>query len=344
MVDIVNIRAHAKDLLEKGTVKMVLGYQRGTAGVLAEPAFITDAGQADHLVWDPTCVQNLALYLVNEKKAQSHQRDPDTRPIAIIAKGCDSRAVAVLLQERHFERKDVHVIGVSCGTLGVVDKNKLSKALNGRVATKVEPHGTDSFKVTTAEGFVDVAAADVLADRCLECACAYPAMHDVVFGEKHEDRGYPARFTALGQLEAKSEDERWAYWEGHFNRCLRCYACRSVCPMCYCPECVVDSIELMVDPTTSADEKANRIKWIERSAVASENSMYHLVRAIHLAGRCIDCAECERVCPVDIPIRMLNNKLEKEAKDMFGYEPGLDPELPSLVASFRDDDPNSFIR
>jgi hypothetical protein len=50
------------------------------------------------------------------------------------------------------------------------------------------------------------------------------------------------------------------------------------------------------------------------------------------------------VCPVDIPIRFLNKKLEKVAKELFDYKAGLDPEQPSLVSSFKDEDPEDFIR
>jgi ferredoxin len=114
--------------------------------------------------------------------------------------------------------------------------------------------------------------------------------------------------------------------------------------MCYCDECVVDTINFAVTADTTADEKAQKIKWLEKSPVLSENFVYHFIRAIHLAGRCIDCAECERVCPLDIPIRFLNKKLEKAAKELFDYDAGFDPDQPSLVASFRDEDPEDFIR
>ncbi len=155
-------------------------------------------------------------------------------------------------------------------------------------------------------------------------------------------RGAP--FAALDRFEAQDEGARWNFWERQFERCIRCFACRSVCPMCFCDECVVDSIEMKVTAETTAEEKANRIRWIERSANRAENITYHMTRAMHLAGRCVDCGECERVCPVNIPLRLLNNKMEREARERFGYEPGASIGGPSLVASFRDDDPGEFIR
>jgi ferredoxin len=344
MIAIEDIRARAKELLESGKVRAVLGFRRSSAGLLAEPTFVTAADDAASLVWDATCVHNLALYLVNEKKRQKAERAPDTRPLAIIAKGCDSRAINVLLQENHVAREEVIILGVSCEGGGVIDTRKVADALRGEEATAAAYDGAGNVKVATMSGEATLPAADVLADRCLECTTAYPSVNDTLYGDKVDERGYNARFAAVKSVAAMSEQERSAFWDGHFERCIRCYACRAVCPMCYCDECVVDSTSFIISPTTTAEEKANRIRWIQRSATPAENAMYHMVRAMHLAGRCIDCAECERVCPVNIPLRLLNTSLEQEALEMFEYTPGTDPAQPSLISSFRDGDPNDFIR
>ncbi len=342
MAVIEDIRARAKELLASGKVRAVLGYRPSTASMLAEPAFITAPEDTADLVLDATCVENLALYLVNEKKKS--KRTADKRPLAIVAKGCDSRAITVLLQENHIQRSEVIVLGPSCEKGGVIDTRKVNRALRGKAATGAVFDGAGGVKVSYLRGEATLPAAEVLADRCLECSKAYPIDTDFFYGEKVDDRPYGPRFTAVSAFAEKSMEERADFWAGHFERCIRCFACRAVCPMCYCDECVVDSTNFIVNPATTADEKANRVRWINRSATASENAMYHMVRAIHLAGRCTDCGECERVCPVNIPLRLLNTMLEREALEMFEYSPGLDPAQPSLISSFRDGDPNDFVR
>jgi len=344
MVGIEELRAHAATLLAEGKVKAVIGYRRGSAGLLAEPCVIDQPADVAMLIWDPGCVHNLALHLVKDKKAQAASKTADKRPLAVVAKGCDSRAVAVLLQENFFKREEVVVIGVSCEGTGVVDARKLAAKLKGRTASLVEFDGTDRFKVTIANTESTVPAAEILADRCLECRAPSPVLNDVLFGSAVEERELAMPFTAVKAAEAASEEERWANWEHHFDRCLRCFACRSVCPLCYCPECVVDSTSFVITAETSAEDKANRVRWCERSAGSGESALYHLTRAMHLAGRCVDCGECERVCPVNIPLRLLNTKLEMEAFEMFEYQAGRDVSQASLLSSFRDEDPNSFVR
>jgi ferredoxin len=213
----------------------------------------------------------------------------------------------------------------------------------------------DQFVLSSQDQQWRLPATGVMADRCLECRNPCPKVYDALLGEESPEQAPRGKgkaptltdpFAELKRFEqaADSGEARWNFWSRQFDRCIRCFACRSVCPMCYCEECMVDSIAFTVTPDTTAEEKANRLRWIERSASRADNIGYHLTRALHLAGRCIDCGECERVCPVRIPLRLLNTKMERESRERFGYEPGASVEVAALLSSFRDDDPNDFIR
>lgn len=343
MAKIEDLKEEAKKLLREGKVKYIIGYAVGSNGWMANPVFVKKPEDVDALVWDPTCVHNLTRFLVDEKRRKSKEKEPDTRPVGIIVKGCDSRAIVVLLQEKFIDRKDVFILGVSCEKAGIVDDKKLAKKLSGKKPRKIELGDKDQFIISTAEGKIEVPVAEIMAERCLECKANFPVIYDLMSGDKTK-RTPEMPFGSIETIEAMSAQERWNFWRAELDKCIRCYACRSVCPMCYCDECVVDSINMAVTADTSAEEKAEKIKWIQRSPESSENFVYHMVRAIHLGGRCIDCGECERACPLDIPLRFLNKKLEKEAQELFGYEVGFDVSQPALISCFKDSDPEDFIR
>jgi len=343
MVNVEDLRKEAKRILKAGKVKYVIGYERDQNGLIPKPVFIKDPEDVDRLIWDSTCIHNLTKFLVDEKKRKASEKKPDERPVGIVVKGCDSRAIVVLLQEKYINREDVHILGISCERIGVIDEKKVTKKLKGNKAEKIELDDNGNFVITTPNGAVKVPVNDLLAERCLECPANYPVVYDLLLGEKKKKK-VDEPFKSIEKMESLSESERWAFWTEQLSKCIRCYACRSACPMCYCDECVVDTINFAVTADTTASEKAGKIKWVEKSPVPSENFVYHMVRAMHLAGRCIDCGECERVCPLDIPLRFLNKKLEKEAKELFGYDAGFDPDALSLVSSFKDEDPEDFIR
>ena len=343
MIDLEELKKEAKKVLEQEKVKYIIGYKNSSNNHQSSPFFMKKPEDVESMTWNPTCVHNLTRFLVDEKRRKAREKKPDTRPVGIIVKGCDSRAIVVLLQEKFIDRSDIYIIGLSCENMGVVDDKKLFLKLNGKKAKKIEFAKKDTFLVTTEEGKIEIPANDVLAERCLECISSSPVIYDVLFGENSK-KNIENPFQSLKEIESLSHEEKWSFWKEQLSKCIRCYACRSVCPMCYCDECVVDTINFAVSAETTAEEKAQRIKWIEKSPTSSENIVYHLVRAIHLAGRCIDCSECERVCPLDIPIRFLNKKLEKESRELFGYETGFDPDQPPLISCFKDEDPEDFIR
>jgi Na+-translocating ferredoxin:NAD+ oxidoreductase RnfC subunit len=127
----------------------------------------------------------------------------------------------------------------------------------------------------------------------------------------------------VAEVEALGPAERLAFWTRQFDACIRCYACRQACPGCYCHECLAEQ----VDPT-----------WTSIAHRVPEKAFFHIMRAYHLAGRCVECHACDRACPMGIPLSLLNRKIAKEVKELFGYQAGGDPEIPPPLATFRKDE------
>jgi len=133
----------------------------------------------------------------------------------------------------------------------------------------------------------------------------------------------------LDRLGAMDRAGRWAFWQDQFSRCMKCYACRNSCPMCYCGHCTMD---------------CNRPQWVPEASHALGNLEYHLVRAMHLAGRCVTCGDCGRACPVGIPVHLLTFHGEEEVRRQFGQGAGTSARLDYALGTFRPDDKETFIR
>jgi len=138
----------------------------------------------------------------------------------------------------------------------------------------------------------------------------------------------PDQLAAVEELEAKTPAERWAFWRTQFDKCIRCYACRQACPMCYCDQCIAT---------------LNQPQWIDTSPHPQGNMAWNITRAFHLAGRCVNCGECERACPVDIPLMLLNRFLARQVKTHFGYLAGYDTEDYQPLATYKPEDNEDFI-
>jgi ferredoxin len=133
----------------------------------------------------------------------------------------------------------------------------------------------------------------------------------------------------ISKLESISGAERWEFWSEQLTRCIKCYACRAACPMCYCGRCQVEY---------------NQPQIVTNEATPLGNFEWHVIRAMHLAGRCVSCGECGRACPVGIPIHLLNFKTSLIVKDKFNLVPGTKADLLSALSSYDPDDKENFIR
>ncbi|MDR0799708.1 MAG: 4Fe-4S dicluster domain-containing protein, partial [Dysgonamonadaceae bacterium] len=133
----------------------------------------------------------------------------------------------------------------------------------------------------------------------------------------------------LDKLKAMHVSERWNFWQNEMKNCIRCYACRQACPLCYCNQCTVE---------------INQPQWIPVAASVLGNLEWHLMRAMHLSGRCVECGQCGEACPVNIPIHLLPIRLAEEMKELYGSAAGMKRDESCEMSSFKPNDKEHFIQ
>ncbi len=314
------LRKKVKELFDHGTISRFIGYEAGSDSLRVTPCFLKNGQETSRLVWNPLCANNLSKYLLDFRKAQGR--------VGILVKGCDSRSVVELLKENQVERDKVFIVGTPC--TGILDPRMLTAVLGlaANDITAVEDTG-ESLSVTTSKGVQRVKKWEVLRGECLVCQYPTPVLYDLLLGEPVPSLPWVKdSYSQVKEMEAMPADRREDYWKKELSRCIRCYACRNICPVCNCPECIFD-------------KKAPR--WLSKANDIPENLVYHLIRAFHVAGKCVDCGECERACPRSIPLRSLNKKVEKDILELFGYTAGLSVEQPAPLATYQVGDLDEFV-
>lgn len=263
------MQQRARELMEAGDVKVVIGYAAGTFG-RRRPLVARTVAELESLVCDESCTGNLAA-LATKAEIRALGR------IGIIGGTAMLRSVLQLMAERQFRDGDL---------LALVPAGDGTTVLES--AGAIEEH-----LALEAHGMPD-------ADR-----------------------------DAMDRLLAMTREDRWAWWQAELGRCVKCYACRQTCPMCYCPTCTMD---------------VNRPQWVPVASHDLGNLEYHIVRAMHLAGRCVQCGECGKACPVGIPVHLLTMFAEESAVRQFGQRAGQSSKLDYALSTFRPDDKETFIR
>jgi ferredoxin len=309
------IREIAKKILEEKTVDVIIGFKKGTLPLMTEPILINDAEKTDQLYWDSFCNMNLANYLPKRKEK-----------IGIIAKGCDSRNIAVHIVENQIKREQLYIIGVPCK--GMVDRRKIISFLDGKEIREIIE--SDEDITVTGEGFEQtLKKKDYLQDNCRTCMHRNPVIYDTLVGDLVEERKDPDPYDDVKEVEEMGSEQRWGFFSNLVKDCIRCYACRNACPLCYCPTCFVDES----DP-----------QWVGKSIDHTDTMTFHMLRAYHCAGRCTDCGACQQACPMDINVRNFTRKLNKDVLDLYSCEAGLSIEERPPLDTYRPDDYDKFIR
>ena len=290
----------ASELLTNGTVRCVLGWGAGEFGYDITPTVFKNADEMEKgFVFNDFCGANFSKYLVSKTQKLDGK-------ILVFLKPCDTYSFNQLLTEHRFDREKVYAVGIPCD--GMVDIAKI-KAISDDGISSVSSDA-DNIIVTTlySDEPVTVKAADVLAERCVNCKSKKHVAYDELLSDEGETVE-SARFDEVARIEAMTPDERFAFWQNELSKCIRCNACRDACPACTCEKCVFDN------PNSGVENKS--------PANSFEEKMFHIIRAFHVAGRCTDCGECSRVCPQNIPLHLLNRKFIKDINEFYGeYQAG----------------------
>ena len=287
------MRAVAKELLESGEATVVIGWEKGTMPYNSTPVMIRSAADVDKLIWDEYCQQNLSTYLIDFIYTEDK--------VAIFAKGCDTRAYNRLIQDKRISADKCIIIGVPC-----------SGMKSAKEAAKL-PEGAEV----------------PMAKACKECRYPNPGAFDRKIGQDVTPWCTERDFSDVEAIEAMEPEAKAAFWQEQYSKCIRCYACRNICPACNCTSCIFDQ---------------SASGWQSKDINASENQFYGVTRAFHTAGRCIECGQCEMVCPSDVPIMLMNKKFIKDIDTLFGhYEAGLETEGPVPLSHYEVSDPEEFM-
>jgi formate dehydrogenase subunit beta len=310
------IRAAAGRLFAEERIDLFIGYEAGSLPLRCRPLFIraTERGGAppseiENLVFNASCANNLTVFLPDlfEQKPEGNGRPVK---VGLVVKGCDLRALAVLIQEQQVRREDLYIIGVPCRGI-------------------VAPAGLEAAGLMDLKEAGDPPADRWLAAGCLECRSPLPdpgadLQPDLLIAGEARAPALDG-YASLRAQEKRGAEERWSYFKAEMAKCIRCQACRQACPLCYCRECFAEQL----DP-----------RWIGAGAELSDIMVFHITRILHAAGRCVACDACVRACPMGVDLRSFTRRVVKDAEEFYGYPPGCG-ETPCLSA-FREDDREDF--
>jgi ferredoxin len=279
-----------KDALSEKKARFIIGYKEDKNKRI-KPFIAKTPEDAEQLTFNHHAVNNLAVYLPRFKNNVEGK-------IGIVVKSCDLKAVTALIQENQIKRDDLFIIGVNC---------------SGVVLDIAKEFNKDNTQI-----------------KCKYCQAKTPPYYDALADES-KDFEMPDDDQAelMAKIDKMTSDERLEFWNAEFEKCIKCYACRQVCPMCYCEKCIVEKSEP---------------QWIDTSSTARGNFSWNIIRAFHMAGRCIGCHECERACPMGIPLTLLTRKMGMVASSEFGYRHGMSLTEPTLIGTYSTSDKEDFIK
>ena len=345
-----------KDMIEKGAVEAVLS-----------PSACSSKGVMQTLITDPEKMGMVDPFApvvpVNSAKiAVSMTAKPSGRPVAMVMRSCEVRALVELVKLKQANLEDVILIGLDC--LGRYENEDFLKFQ--------EKGGTAESFLETAQSGETASSGFDITEACKICEhpvadnvdlrlCTVGSEPDAVYVEWVTEKGQAVRekmgqrasgapskrteaVSALTKARTDARDQRFSEFRESTNSfeilqaplvgCINCYNCRVACPVCYCKECV-----FVTDTFRHSGDQF--MGWANRDGaltMPTDTLFYHLTRLIHMSALCVGCGQCTSACPNGINLMPLFRSVAEKTQARFDYHAGQSLEEEQPMEMFYDDE------
>jgi len=293
------------------TLELVIAYSGSSKALRVNPLFIEKESDIDKIVFNNLCVNNLAAYAYFKSREIKGK-------IGIVLKPCDAKSIVQLISEQLIRRDKIFSIVAGCS--GVIDYKKIYKFTGGLKVISADIDDT-GIRLKTIDKDYKLNLNNFYADKCYICRIYDKPVYSDEFIENDKKPAIEPveEYADIEEFERLGLKEIESFWKSEFSRCIRCYACRNICPMEVCRDRCIAQLE---SP-----------HWQSQKINTDEGKFFQMIRVFHLAGRCTECGECERVCPANIPLVKLMKKVNRDIIKLFGYRPGysIDEKPPLLT-------------
>jgi formate dehydrogenase subunit beta len=344
-----------KFALENKMVDAVLAVKKGQDLYDAVPTVVTDPKMLMNTAGSLHCGT-----LLVSKIMKNYLDGAKDKKIGLTVKGCDLMGILEIAKRGGINLNNVLLIGVNCGgSVSPIMARKMIKEKFGVDPDTVHKEEIDKGQfIIEYEGGHKGISMDELEDagygrrsNCRRCKYKIPRQADLacgnwgVIGDKAgkatfvevcSDKGADLLAKAVGagvlateapnpkgvEVRGKTENamfklgEKWrkrdfsklgtSVWETinkETYRCIKCYSCIINCPVCFSTE----------DPKKGS--------LMVREGDVPPNPMFHLRRFAHISDTCVNCGQCEELCPMDIPLALFSHAIRVEGDS--AYKPKL---------------------